>query len=261
MRIIRLLTLIAFAIVIMGCSKAQKEEVSVADSAAQTKAKEASKYLAYIHRLNLAVDREKVATAHTTLTNACDQDTVYSCVILDSSLSVGDYANADIKLRMLPAGIPHFIKLIDQQGDIVARSSSAEDLGDKIVDSTKRIEMLESYRNKLLALEAKPDGDINALVTIASELAKVQNDLEYAQGKRQKLLKRVENDILLVNFNTPYNYSFWSPINDSFDEFGENLSDGIATVITFSAYVIPWGLFLILLFFLLRKVWRFARRK
>lgn len=221
---------------------------------------EATKYLAYVHDLKVEIDSGQVADTHSRIVQACDTDELYSCVVLDASISLSRYQRSTIQLRLKPEGVAHFSSLANEGGTISSQSSRAEDLSDSIVDNIKRIEMLESYRDKLQALEAKPNDDIESLVKIASELSSVQNDLEFAQGKGAKLLQRVETDILNIQLTAPVNRSFWQPITDSLGDFGSQLSYGIATVITSSAYLLPWAIFLIILFFILRRLYKFIRK-
>jgi len=232
----------------------------------QQEKNDSSKYLAYTHTIALALKNEEINPTHTKLVNACEQDTKFNCAILNSSVSIGDSSgrsrsSGSLTLRLLPEGVAYFESLLKSQGELISRSSKAEDLADSILDTKKRIDMLQSYRDNLLELEDRPDNTIDALVKITSELATVQNKLEYAQGQKAKMMQRVTSDLLIIHLHMPYGTSsFWEPVSYSLEEFGENLSEGIATVITFAAYCIPWSIFLFLLFLLLRFVWRMLRK-
>ena len=232
--------------------------------AAAPQNKSASKYLAYVHNVSLELDQERVAPAHKLVSDACRQDDQYQCVVLEASINTGYSARATLKLRLLPEGVNYFLNLLDEQGEVISRNSTAEDLGDRIVDTTKRIEMLESYRKKLIALEARSDHTIESLLKVSEELSRVQNDIEYAKGRHAKLLQRVKSDILTIEMRSPYtqeNVSPWARIGDAFGDFGNDLSFAVASVITALAYVLPWGIFLIGLLLLLRLVWRLIRGK
>jgi hypothetical protein len=72
-------------------------------------------------------------------------------------------------------------------------------------------------------------------------------------------MQRVETEILTVAISTTNSRAFWRPIGDAFRDFGFNLSQGIASAIQGAAYIIPWSITLLLLWWGGRKIW--SRRK
>ena len=72
-------------------------------------------------------------------------------------------------------------------------------------------------------------------------------------------MQRVDTEILNVSISSYESQSFWSPIGQSTSDFGVHLSQGIATAITAVAYLIPWGLIIAFIVWLVRKLW--SRRK
>lgn len=219
------------------------------------------KYMAYEHNLAVELDKSLIAEVHTSIVHQCEADTKYSCVVLNSNLVSGDYQSSNISLRLKSKGVVHFSKLAVQKGEVSSRSTKAQDLSDSIRDNAKRTEMATNYRDKLLLLEAKESDDIDAMVKIASELSKVQSELEFAQGERAKLFKKVETELLTINISSPRLTGFWGPIGDSLVSFKDDLAYGISDVISSSTSIIPWLIFLIILFLITRFIFRLVKAK
>ena len=227
----------------------------------QNPAKETSKYLAYIHNFSVELEREKISFLHKKIISACEQDREYQCVILSDNYSSGEYSSGRITLRLKPEGVGFFSQLVSQNGNIASQSRKAEDLTVSILDTGKRIEQLERFEKKLLKLESRSDADIDSLLKVASQLAETQTQLEYLQGSRAALLQRVQTDILNINLNRIYDESFLGTISDAFGDFGESFTYAIEGLINAIAYIIPWTLFLMLMFFIVRAIFRFLNIK
>ena len=140
-------------------------------------------------------------------------------------------------------------------------STSAEDLAGPIQDTAKQLAMLTDYRSKLEALRSRSNNDVDALIKLNRELADTQSQIEALTGEQAQLVQRVETEILNVTISSYESRSFWSPIGDSTSEFGDHLSEGIASAITAMAYIIPWSLVLLLLIWVARKLWGLRKRK
>ncbi len=251
-----------------GVISAYDDDYSVGNSAglstksiAQTPGEQKNRYLAYQHNLSIEVDNALIASIHGEIVSQCEADTQFGCVVLNSNLNSGDYQSSQISLRLLPEGVGYFSNIASQKGNVASQSSIAQDLGDNIRDTTKRAEMAINYRDKLLALEAKETDDIDALVKIASELSRVQSEIEFAQGERAKLFQRVETQLLNISLTKPRIAGFWGPISDSLTSFKGDLAYGISDVISSSATIIPWFIFLIILFLVTRLMFRLLRSR
>ena len=237
-------------------------EVSEFDQAALLKSnKEKSKYLAYVHHLSVEFEKAKLASAHRAVISACEKDIKYECTILSDDYSSGEYSSGRIQLRVKPEGVPFFSNLASQEGDVATQSKQAEDLSLSILDTAKRIEQLERFEKKLIALESRADADIDSLLKVASQLSETQTQLEYLQGSKATLLQRVQTDILNINLKLKYETSFFNSIGDAFGDFGEEFTYAIEGLIGSIAYIIPWTIFLMLMFFIVRAIFRFLNIK
>lgn len=214
------------------------------------------KYLAYEHTVNIDAAEVGIKGIHDKLISACNAAKVHDCTVLDSSLSSGRHAAAQIKVRIKPQGVNDLVRLAAQDGEISSQSTHVEDLAKPIVDSNKRLEMLRQYQKKLQELERKADSSVDALIKISKELATVQAELEQAAGDNAHLLQRVNMDIVQFNVGTGTRQSFWSPIKLAVTDFSGNLSSAISGAVTGIAYLLPWSIILLALGWGVRKIWR-----
>lgn len=255
-----LIALLAVSVLMTGCiSSEDSSSAEYADIKIASQQKEKNKYLAYTHRISIDLPIKKVESRYNELVEWCVNDSEFKCTLLDSNLSTSKFVHATIRVRIVPEGVIPYIKKASDQGTTTDKSIEVEDLAEAIVDNQKRLEMLTDYREKLEALSEKSGGDIEALVKITSELAQVQSDLEYSTGKKEKLLQRVEMDVVSLSLYSRSQRSFWRPIGESISEFGGNLSEGISSVITVVAYLIPWTILLCIVVLVARRLW--IRRK
>lgn len=241
-----------------GGKRYQHAEAPVADKAAAVKQ---NRTMAYEHSLDLVVEEAKLLPAYQSALAACKAASVEQCVVLASNVRSGDYAAASIKFRAQPAGIQALMAVLAGKGEIVNQSTTGEDLAAPLQDAAKQQEMLQNYRGKLEQLSARPGGDLESLIKITRELAEVQSNIEALGGKRAYMTQRVETEILNVELGTGHQSAFWKPVSAALSGASGNLSEGVATVISATSFLLPWAL---LLWFLLwggRKLWRRARRK
>lgn len=255
---------------VAGCTSRDSDDamMAVAEPAAlqaELKVAEAqrtrSRYLAYRHRVTTELPVDRVEAQYNRILDWCAADSEYRCTVLGSRLNTDNYVHGSISLRILPKGVAEALNLAAEGGETTRKSTEVEDLGDAIVDNQKRLEMLQDYRGKLEALSDRSDTDVESLVKIAEKLAEVQSDLEFAQGRRQKLLQRVEMDLVDISLVSQSQQSFMQPIRLSLRSFGSRLSSGISDVIAAIAYLLPWLLLLAVVLYILRRIWIRVRKR
>ena len=256
----KILSVVLLSTLLLGCS-AKKDAINeggqLSPGSAQVDKKDArNRYLAVTHALSVESDEDGVKVLYEKLIAACAADKEFSCTLLDSRFATGRDTSGFIKLRAKADGIQNFIRLAGSGGKITQQSTSTEDLARPIVDGAKRIEMLQQYEKKLIELEHRPNNDVDTLIKLSREIASTQADLEQAGGENAKLLERVNLDILTVSIDTVKSHSFSAPIRQAASSFGANFSEALASVITGLAYIVPWGIVLLFIGFLLRKLWR-----
>jgi hypothetical protein len=255
-----ILSLLVICLALTACGqsahKFSASKSEIAQSSQADKGDVRNKYLAYVHSLTVETDEDGVRTLYEKIMASCNADKESGCTLLDSNLGMGQYVNGNIKIRAKSEGIQNLIRIVGAGGKITEQSTSVEDLTHSIVDSNKRIEMLQQYQKKLIELEHRPNNDVDALIKLTKELATTQSELEQTSGENARLLERVNMDILQISIRADTSRSFWKPIGSAFSEFAGNLSNGISTTITALAYILPWLVILLVFGFIGRKMWR-----
>jgi len=259
----RLLALLLL-VLLQACSKAPQGYASmqhmVTEGAAAPSIRERSKFLAYEHSVTIDAAEAEVKPLLDRLVAACQADTANSCILLGSGIETGRNFSAHVRVRIKPAGVDKLVALAATGGELASRDTTAEDLEGPIRDSEKRLAMLHNYQQKLQALEQKAT-DAASLIKVSEELASVQSELEAADGRNARLMERVNLDLLNIAIQSQSRRAFWSPVKRSVQDFGQNLSEGIASAIVGVAYLIPWALVLTVLVFVLRKIWRRIKKR
>ena len=215
--------------------------------------------LAVTRQIGIVTDADKVAGVFASTRDACDAAVAEECVVLDSRISSGADASAKLVLRAAPAGIRRILETLRHGGGVTDESANAEDLAAPIADNERQLAMLRDYRESLLALRARGSNDINALIRINQELAETQSKLEAATGEQAHMHQRIATETLTVDITAPHEAAMWAPVATAGRAFGHNVSEAAADTITFVAYAIPWGLVLLALGWMLRKLRRRLR--
>jgi len=267
MKIIRIILLLPLVFSISCSSRTSEDSAAVADVgyAAEIKVADVQRtrtqYLAYTHRVSVALPAGQLEEKYNRLLDWCSSDEKYHCTMMRSYLQTDNYVSGNVAVRIKPDGVAEILALASGDGEVTSKGTSVQDLGEAIVDNQKRLEMLKDYRARLEALSGKSSNDVDALVKLAGEMAKVQSDLESATGQRKKLLQRVEMDVVEINLNAYSQRSFLFPIKAAFKEFGGQLSEGIADTVTTVAYLLPWTLLLLVVILIIRTLWARMRHK
>ena len=258
----RTLILALIFVAVAGCSSSDQSAGFSGDAelAFSRFAKERdSEFLAYEHTLVVDTSEDKLADSFKSITDACAADRENQCTVLHSEINHGDFNRASIRMRVKPDGVGALATLAAGSGDVVRRSTNVEDLAKTIANIDKRIAILTTTRDRLLELEERGADDIESLIKITTELTKVQAQLEQAMGQSAYQRQRVDMDILNIQLVVEAGRSFWSPIGHSLSSFGQNLSDGLADTIYAIAYLLPWSLLILIVGYLLRKIWKRSR--
>ncbi|MBB3118935.1 DUF4349 domain-containing protein [Pseudoduganella violacea] len=255
----RFLLMAALLALLSACSS--KQEAGGAQGGGANASQPRGKHLAYEHSIAVDAAEDAVKPLMDKLVAACNAEAQQGCVLLEASLDTGREKQAHIRMRAKPEAVVRLSALATAGGTVARQETRAEDLARPIADSEKRLAMLRSYQKKLEELESRSANNADNLIKVSKELAGVQSELEQASGENARLLERVNLDVLSVAIYSQRSRSFWSPIARACDEFASNLSQGIASTVVGLAYIIPWTLILLALFFGGRKLWRRAKSK
>jgi len=244
---------------ITSCAAKQTPEQTRIDSV--TSKQQESKYLAYEHSITIDVKEEYLADVFKVTVDACLNDKDNDCTILDSKTSYGTHHFANIRFRIKPNGVNNIISVASSKGKLVQQSTHIEDLAKPILDNNLRLKMLESHRDNLMALQQKAKDDVESLIKISSELTRVLSEIEQAKGQESFLSQRVNMDIVNVQYEVQQSRSFWKPISSSLSDFSNNLSDGISGTIVAVAYLLPGAILFVIVFAIIRFLWKRSQKR
>lgn len=160
---------------------------------------DASSHLAIEHSVSFDVADDVVEKAHQAILDACASDAEKMCAVLGSTLTHGDYANSEVRMRVRPAGVKPLVDLASTFGEVAQSKTEAEDLAKPILDTNKRVAMLEAYLVDLLRLRQQSRHEVDALIRVASEIAKTQSELDNAKAEQAQLAQRVQLQVLHVD--------------------------------------------------------------
>lgn len=232
----------------------------------------AEQFIAYSHSLGLRLPVDAVEPVMTSHVEACRAAGPSVCIITNTSFNnqSDEYSSGSISLRAKPDWIATFLAGIDEdaeeaKGEVSYRNTYAEDLTRAIIDTGARLEAQRTLQGRLQTLLETRDGDLNELLAVERELARVTGEIESTDAYLKTLRLRVSMSQLSVNYETKYSpvsSQRFNPLGEALGDFFYNLSSGLAGVITAFAVGLPW-LFLIgvMLFIWLRVIWPRIRRK
>ena len=210
--------------------------------------------MARSHEITIDVVEDVLETGYEAVVSTCTE--LENCTLLNSSIDSGEYPRAYVRMRLLPESVPQLYETAASYGQVTRSQTSAEDLAKPIFDQEERLSMLRQYIADLKNLRTDAKNDVNALIRLASELAKTQSQLESAEGQRAHLQLRVDTEILSINLIVDQQRSFWVPVSLAIANFSGELSEGVASAFSGVAFILPWLFVLIPLLYLTRWLWR-----
>ena len=252
------MSLSLLVLLITACSSdySTPEQVEPTYEPLQQRQQSKNPNLAYKHHVTIELPDSTIPQTLKLIVETCSGDTMHGCLVMHSELKTGMHPRSvgTIKLRVAPDGISAYKNIALETGQLVRQSISAEDLTEQVLDIDKRKKMLVAYRAKLEKLEQDSNASIDSLIKVASELSKVQSQIEFADGKGAELIKRIDTDELNITLRAYEETSFSGPVSQAFLDFGENLSEGISVFIIAMAFLLPWIVLTFILVWLIRLV-------
>lgn len=230
----------------------------------------AQSFLAYRYNYTFALPVKSVAATAKSHAKMCIEAGADKCQLLSSNTSAGskDYANAYLQLRAEPKWLETFTSNVqssvkDAKGDMTNSGVTAEDLTRSILDTDARLKAQLTLRTRLEGLLETRNAKLPDLLALERELARVQGQIESATTTLNVLKKRVSMSVVDLNYQTKQvavSRGAFSPIGGAQKRFAGNLSGGIAGVIDFASYALPWLVLIVLPgFWLFRRYWRGRR--
>lgn len=237
----RSIFILALASMLAGCSGAHKVPTAGVMADARVAHKRAAG-IAYEHAVELEVPSGQTRKVSDAVQQACAAVPERGCTLLEASVRSGTDAGATIRMRVTPEGVNKVLRALDGRGKILEQSSKGEDLAEPIQDGERKMAMLTGYRDQLQTLARRRGLEPDALIKLHRELAEVQSEIEHAATSQAQLRRRVDTELLLVAMHERARGGRGSMVRQALEDFGDNLLQGLAMLITFVASTIPFAL-------------------
>jgi hypothetical protein len=210
--------------------------------------------LAYEHRIDIKLPAEQIPQRLKAAREACATAQFGECHILN--IDQNQYSSR-LTVRVLPAGVEPLIALAGEAGNITSRHTSAEDLSRAVTDNRQQQAQLAAYAKRMDELSRRADITVADLITLAREQASVQQQREGLAQEATQQQRRIDTNLLTLNFSEANTNSTWRDFTDSLGNLLHKLLKGITDALSLVAYGLP---FLLLLFPVL-LLWRWAWRR
>jgi len=230
-----------------------------------------TRMLAYIYRFTFALPAKNLEAVSAKALEDCRVAGPQKCQIVTSSINTysEDNVQAGIKLRVQPDWFSQYrANLLAANnaagGKVLNSTTSAEDLTIQISDSDAKLKALETLRERLLNLLEKRGSTVKDLVEVERELARVQGQIEGITARIRVLKTRVSMSEVYLDYQSKSvaaSRSKFAAIGRALNDFIETVSGGIASVIYFIAFILPWLIFGLPILWLLGKWWRKRKKR
>lgn len=238
---------------------------NAADSASEKPANdgETAPRIIYMAEVELVADDFDVVREQ--LTQLIEESGGY---IASSSLdrNDGQYRTGRWVARVPVGEFDSFLSSLDGLGFVESRDISSEDVTMEYVDVASRIANLKRLEERFISLLENKTGKLEDVLKVEQELARVRGEIERAEGRMRYLTNRTDYSTVTINvreeriYAPPQTPTLASQISDVwFNSIDALSAAGVAIVLAVVAMT-PWlvviGLFLALVYGLVRLAWR-----
>jgi hypothetical protein len=216
--------------------------------------------LAYEHTVEIRLPADRIVPRLRAARAACDTSKFGECVVLDVGEQGGDFPSGSLTVRIEPRGVEPMIALAGAGAELGSRSTHAEDLAVVVRDNDLAQARLRKERERLEAFAQRQDLAVADMIALSKQLADTQAQLEAAEQEGAQHRRRIDTQLLTLNFEPPSGESGRGEIGQAVRDFGATLSSGAAFTIRALAFLIPVALLLIVLVWAIRRA-RLRRNK
>ena len=217
--------------------------------------------LAYEHEVEIRLDADKIAAKVKAAKQACETGKFGACLVLGVSQSGGRYPRASLRVRAEPKAIEPLIAAAGEGGDIGDRSTRAEDLAVVVRDNTLLRSRLSKQHARLLEFQGRSDLKVADVIALSEQLSKVEAELEAAEREGAIHKRRIETQLLTIEFSPHVSEAGRSEVAIAFGDTGRVMASSTAGVIRVVAGLLPVLLALALAIWVLKRLIRFLRRR
>lgn len=216
----------------------------------------AGTFLAYEHSISLVLPVDSIPDRIAQTQASCLSQKFGDCAVLNVSQQGGDYPQGSLTVRIAPKGVEPMIRQAGNGGEIEDRSTRAEDLAQVVQDNAAQRHRLENEHSRLMEFQARRDLAVGDVIALSKQLSEVESQLELTQREGAQHQRRIDTNLLTLNFRPPGGESGRSEIGQAVRDFGEILALSTAWTIRAAAFLIP----VVVVFAVLLGLWRWRRR-
>jgi hypothetical protein len=248
-RLQRMVPLIAAAacLVVAACGRAPQDAGFADTRGVGMAAREAAagdeaglrSFLAYEHTVGVRVAAADIGPKLEATRAACNDGRFGECVVLSVRQQGGDHPGASLGVRILPAGVEPMIALASEGADIGQRTTRAEDLAVAVRDNELALARLRSERERLQEFQARRDLAVADMIALSRQLAEVESQLDAAQQQGAQHRRRIDTQLLTLDFQPTSTQSGRNEIVVALRESGAILASGVAWTIRAFAFLLP----------------------
>lgn len=217
--------------------------------------------LAYEHEVEIRLDAERIPAQVQALRKDCETSKFGACLVLQVSQSGGRYAQGSITVRAEPKAVEPLIASAGKGGEFGDRRTRAEDLAVAVRDNTLLRDRLRKQHARLLEFQGRSDLKVADVIALSEQLSKVEAELEAAERDGATHRRRIETQLLTLEFSPFAREERRSEIAAAFRDSGDVMAASAGGVIRVVSALIPVLLTLAIVVWLLRRAWRWLRRK
>jgi hypothetical protein len=217
--------------------------------------------LAYEHEVEVRLDADRIEATLDAVRSACESKRFGACQILSAERRGGRNAHGSLRMRAEPRAIEPLISSGGKGGEVVARDTTAEDLAVAVRDNTLLRDRLRKQHARLLEFQDRKDLKVDDVIALSDQLSRVEAELEAAERDAASHRRRLETQLLTIRFSPHATQEGRSEVAEAFADTGRVMAGSTAAVVRVIAALIPVLVVLVIGIWLLRRVWRWVRRR
>lgn len=145
-------------------------------------------------------------------------------------------------------------------GEVESVEVTAEDVGEEYVDVSARLANARRLEERLLGLLETRTGELEEVLAVERELARVRGEIERHEGRLRYLRTRAAVSTLTVRLHEPYavvgDYPGANPIAEAFAQAWRNFVAFLALFIASLGILVPLGVIALLVWLAVRRLRR-----
>lgn len=179
--------------------------------------------------------------------------------VVNSSLQTGSrrVRTAQIDIRVPADRFDEALGGLSPIGDVEGVDISVRDVGEDYVDMEARAATRRQLEERLLDLLARRTGNLEEVLAVERELARVREEIDRYEGRLRYLRHRVSMSTLSIRLHEPEPllslYPGENVIVSSFQAAWRNFVMVVASLIAFLGFLVPAGLLLWFIWFVVRR--------